>query len=659
MSRSPSRFLTTFLATLLLAPMAGAQFSLNLGLGAEGDSFEADVDPVTLDARVDAATGNNPAKLVLTAKIEPGWHVYSITQPPGGPQRTTIELDPSDRYQLAGEFAASTAYETHTEEVWPGVEIQEHADEVTWSAPLEIAAGGSVETIPVSGTVRLQACKEACLPLDLPFTVNATAAAAAASTDAVTPAPITDGGYDLSKVRFGEENTFGYIIVMAMLGGLALNLMPCVLPVIGLKVMSFVSQAGKSRVQAFALNVWYALGILAVFWVLAVLAITVGYSWGDQAGSPMFNVIMATLVLAMGLSLLGVWEIPIPGFLGSNTTQVAASQEGAFGAWLKGVVTTLLAIPCTGPGMALALGWAVDKSAPTVAMIFTAIGLGMASPYLLIGAFPGLVKFLPKPGAWMESFKQLMGFVLLATVVFLISLLPPEYVVPTLALLTATGLACWVYAGTPITASPADKWQSYALCGAILLGGGVLSFGWLLPDVVRPRIEYQIATAADARVAELLAANTGNAGESASGFDATQLLTTAQPVAVDGDWGPFSLTSLGDLAVERGKTVLVDFGAEWCLTCKTLEQTVLHTDAVEQAIERADVATLYADYTDYPAEIKATLASLRSQSVPVVAIFPGDDPYRPIVFRGGYTQGQLIEAIATAAGEPVEKIAAK
>ncbi|MEM1304949.1 MAG: thioredoxin family protein, partial [Planctomycetota bacterium] len=268
----------------------------------------------------------------------------------------------------------------------------------------------------------------------------------------------------------------------------------------------------------------------------------------------------------------------------------------------------------------------------------TAIGVGMALPYLLIGAFPWLVKFLPKPGAWMESFKQLMGFVLLGTVVFLISLLPLDYVVPTLAMLTATGLACWVYAGTPLTASAADRWQSYALCGAILLGGGVLSFGWLREDVVKPRIEG------------LFAANAAAGTPDTS----TAMLADWKPDA----WGPFSLAALGELSVERGETVLVDFGAEWCLTCKTLEQTVLHTDEVDRAIERAGVATMYADYTDYPAEVRETLAALRSQSVPVVAIFPGDTPYRPIVFRGGYTQSQLIEAIATAAGEPVEKIAA-
>ena len=442
------------------------------------------------------------------------------------------------------------------------------------------------------------------------------------------------------------------MLCWAALGGLALNLMPCVLPVIGLKVMSFVGQAGKSRFQAFALNVWYSLGIMAVFWVLAGLAITAGYSWGDQAGTPVFNVIMATLVMAMGLSLLGVWEIPIPGFLGSNKTQMAASQEGALGALLKGVITTMLAIPCTGPGMAFALGWSVGKSSLMVTLVFTAIGLGMASPYLIIGAFPGLVKFLPKPGAWMETFKQLMGFVLMATVVFLISLLPPAYVVPTLAMLTATALACWIYASTPITASSSGKSQSYALCGAVLLGGAVLSFGWLLEDVIKPRYDAHIATAAEEKIAQLLANN--EAGENVN----LQQLLAAKSGEPIGDWSPFSLANLAELAIGQGKTVMVDFGAEWCISCKALENTVLHTDAVDQAIERAGVATLYADYTDYPPEIEATLESLRCQGVPVVALFPADDPYRPIVFRGGYTQGQLIEAIATAAGEPVEKLAA-
>lgn len=640
---------------LVVAPRAAhAQFEMNFDFGGADPMGDTDFgpggEPVTVTAEVTPAeksSGPGNAVLSVTAQIAPGWHVYSVTQPKGGPQRTRIELAPSEQYRLLGEFTPSPDYETATDEFFPGVEIQEHADLVVWSAPIEIVAGATAQSVAITGTVRGQACEEVCQPFELPFAVNADAPVVAATEP--VPFEAAAGEFDLAKIDLGAEKSFGYYLYWAFIGGLILNLMPCVLPVIGLKVMSFVDQAGKSRLQAFSLNLWYALGILAVFWVLAALAFAIEYRWSDQGSTPWFYVAMSGLVLAMSLSLLGVWEIPIPGFLGSNKTQMAASREGVFGAWLKGVVTTLLAIPCTGPGMAVALGWSVGKPWTVIAAVFTAIGLGMASPYLIIGAFPGLVRFLPKPGMWMETFKQLMGFVLMGTVVYLLSLVQQEYVVPTLAMLTAIGLACWQYGKTPVTANASEKWQAYALCGAILMGGGVFSFGWLLPEVARPMLTTRVAAAATDRLKT----------QSDADPELTVRELLARASATDSEkWGAFSLEKLQALAVDQRKTVIVDFGASWCPNCHFLEKTVLQSDAVEQAIDASGVVTLFADYSDYPAEIRATLDSLRSQAVPVVAVFPGNDPYRPIVFRGGYTQQNILDAIAAAAGGATAKVAA-
>lgn len=386
--------------------------------------------------------------------------------------------------------------------------------------------------------------------------------------------------------------------------------MPCVLPVIGLKVMSFVQQAGQSRGQALALNLWYTLGILAVFWTLAGFAIFAGLSWGEQFGSSGFNIVMIGIVFAMALSMLGVWEIPIPGFVGGNTAHELGKKEGPVGAFLKGVVTTLLATPCTGPGMAVALGWAVRQPAAVTLLVFTVLGLGMALPYLVIGAFPQLVKFLPKPGAWMETFKQLMGFILLATAVWLMNALPIELLLPTVALLAGIGFACWVFARTPGYAPLGDRLQTYALSAALVAASAVFSYGWL----AKPQ-----------------AAN----------------------VVANSEWQPFTLANLGAATLADRQTVLVDFSAEWCLTCKTLEKAVLHTEPVEAALTANNVTTMYGDFTHRPPEIKQTIQALRSSGVPVIAIFPGDDPYRPIVFRGAYTQNDLLEAIARASGKQV------
>jgi thiol:disulfide interchange protein len=382
--------------------------------------------------------------------------------------------------------------------------------------------------------------------------------------------------------------------------------------VIGLKVMSFVEQAGKSRAHAFVLNAWFAVGIILVFLVLALLASlpklgvdATGLVWGGQNGSTVFNVAIASIVFAMALSLLGVWEVPIPGFFGSRSVHKAAAQEGPLGAVLKGVVTTILATPCTAPFMATAVAWAVSQPLVTTLVVFTSLGLGMASPYILIGVYPELLRFLPKPGAWMETFKQVSGFVLLATVVFILSYIEPTAVVPTILLLLGIAVACWLAARTPLTAELRDRVLAWSYAGAIVLVFIAISFGWL----------YRVANA-----------------------------------PADRGWQPFSLARLKQLAVDEGRTVLVDFSADWCINCKVFEKTVLHTKPVQQAIERSNAATMYADFTDYPDEIGRTIKALGENGVPVIAIFPGNAPYEPIVFGGGYTKDKLISGLERASG---------
>jgi thiol:disulfide interchange protein DsbD len=351
------------------------------------------------------------------------------------------------------------------------------------------------------------------------------------------------------------------------------------------------------------LNVWFAAGIIAVFLILGLLAATIGLTWGGQFGKTPFNVTMAAIVFAMALSLLGVWEIPIPGFFGSGSVQTAASKEGPLGAFLKGVVTTVLATPCTAPLMAAAIAWAVKQPIATNLAVFATVGLGMASPYLLIGVYPELLRFLPKPGAWMETFKQICGFVLLGTVVFILSFIESAAIVPTVLLLLGIGVACWLVARTPLTAELNSRLKSWASAAVIVLLFVGVSFG----------VMYRLAIAP---------------GESG--------------------WQPFSLARLQQVAVDEGKTVLVDFSAEWCWNCKALEKAVLHTAPIKDAIENSNVVTMYADFTKYPPEIERTIRALGGNGVPLIAVFPGGAPYHPIVFNGAYTQSDIVDAIAEA-----------
>jgi len=433
---------------------------------------------------------------------------------------------------------------------------------------------------------------------------------------------------DLQRLRENatsqiKEESLWAILVAAFFGGLILNIMPCVLPVIGLKVLSFIDQAGESRSRAFALNVAYAAGLLSIFLLLATLAAFAGYGWGKLFSLPWFNVAMATVIFAMALSFLGIWEIPIPGFVGSGKMAEAAGKEGLSGAFAKGVVTTILATPCTGPFMGTALVWAVAQPPATIYAVFLAIGLGMASPYLLIGAFPKLVAFLPKPGAWMDTFKQIMGFVLMGTVVYILTFIKAWYVVPTVGLLFAVWAGCWWIARTPYTAPASRK------AGAWLEAGVFVALMWVLMfpginELVSGRFAfpgiYDIMLARHERTVESQA----------------YIVAAAQQ-----DRPP---------AGENGEnTVLMAFTADWCATCKTLEGQVLDTPEVRALVARNNVVPVKADYTDTPPEVTRLLESLGARQVPVVAVFPAGSPNQPTgVFHGWYSQQEILDALEAA-----------
>ena len=389
-----------------------------------------------------------------------------------------------------------------------------------------------------------------------------TAGAASSSTDA---APST-GATNIQDIQFETQNPAEStplikILLSAFAGGFILNFMPCVLPVIGLKILSFVSQAGSDRVKVFNLNLWYSLGMLAVFWVLAVLAAAPvlglsenGFGWGQQFNYQGFAIPLVCVVFVMALSFLGVWEIPIPGFATSDTASELSQKEGLSGAFFKGVITTILATPCSAPGLIAAYGFAVNsKSVSMPFLIFTVMGLGMAMPYLVIGAFPSLIRFLPKPGEWMETFKQIMGFVLLGTVIFLMQNVSLENLLPTVALLFGLWFACW-WVGSLSESAPVDQtWRARGIAIVISLLAAVISFGGQVDafdmsfSSLRGKAQRDIRLMVDRQIAVAGASPTGGTPVSHSENELP--------------WEPYRPEYLEELV--QGNTVLVDFTADW------------------------------------------------------------------------------------------------
>ena len=487
------------------------------------------------------------ASLTVTLRPDEGWHVYDyLPKDPKKISKPTLIAISSPGWKTEKPIASSKPIQKKSG--IPSDPIQRfHAKPITWTIKIQVPDDAKTGAYAVSGGVGYQTCTDVTCdpPTGATFigklVIGDKEAGVAAlefekSKYATISKLIETGsktelfkeeekkepkeaaigsGFDVSKIVVVKpERPMATILLLAFVGGFVLNFMPCVLPVIGLKVMSFVQQAGEDRKKTLALNVVYSLGLLSIFWILALAASVFSLGWGEQFNNDPFTITILAVIFVMALSFLGVWEIPIPGFASSGKANELTEKEGYSGAFFKGVITTILATPCSGPGLASALAYCAGKPPTIVFLVFTFVGLGMAVPYLLIGAFPQLVRFIPKPGAWMDTFKQLMGFVLLGTVVYMFTFLEPASVIPSLAFLFALWFGCWWIGRTPITAQFGKK---------VIAWGTAVCFA-------------------------------GFVGYFAFGYDGSEKYQLP--------WERFSLASMEDLT-ESQQTVLVDFTADW------------------------------------------------------------------------------------------------
>ncbi len=676
------RWLCALAAAIVLglipsAGLAWGQPEESLRLGGPAGLGQGTPDPkLVVTGQIVLTHDGQRAQLRVTATIEPGWYIYSVTQPPGGPVRTRIRLDPSDDYEVAGDWQADPAPVKKKSEAFDGLTVETQSGKVTWTAPVRLNPSVDPSRLTISGAVFAQRCdQDTCLPpRNFRFTAKVEPAAAEASAGPVRggahapssesaraepvvppsgPSP-SASAFDPDQLkahlqRERDETNLASQMLLGFLGGILLNFMPCVLPVIGLKLMSFLAQAGRSRIEALMLNVWYSLGLLSVWLLLGTLGVVFSLGLGEIFRYQGFNVVLAAVVFAMALSFLGVWEIPIPGFAGGGRAVAMAQREGLVGAFSKGILTTLLATPCVGPLMGSAVAWSVRQPPAVTYLVFASVGLGMASPYLAIGAFPKLIRFLPKPGAWMDTFKNVMGFVLLGTVVYLFTFLEATYLAPSFGLLVAVWAACWWIARTPLTAPIHARLCSWAEAAAflgvawiVLFPGidemipGRYSFGGV-HDVMKARFDRLIEQRVAARTGSGDRPPQAPSPESAAGAPQHGL-----------PWQPFTTRADFERLLAAGNTVLVDFTADWCPTCKTLEALVLNTQDVRAAVQRHGVVTLQADWTYEAPEVTALLDLLGARQVPTLAIFPADRPNEPIVFRSGYTVQRVVEALEKA-----------
>jgi len=537
------------------------------------------------EASSSVVVAGGSVKLALTVIPTPPYHVYDYapTDPNTGIKPTLLVLQAPEGWQISGPEPSGTPV---VKEEPGGTTLIYYEEPVTWTLTVAVPAGTAAGEYDLTGGVAYQVCKEdTCDPptgvdyqLRITVASEATAKPVALSltessysklsqqalvmagsisdVGAETPDPKGSGdssagkGFQIDQLKVSgeaDDSSLMVILLIAFAAGFILNFMPCVLPVIGLKIVSFVQQAGESRQRVFMLNLWFSIGLISVFMVLAMMAKLMGLGWGDQFRNLPFNVVLTAIVFVFALSFLGVWEIPIPGFVASGKASEVAEQEGPAGAFCKGVLTTVLATPCSGPLLVPALTWAVAQPALITYLGFLCVGLGMAFPYLVIGANPQLIRFLPKPGAWMETFKNIMGFVLLATVVFLMTIVSSisiPAVLPVFTFLIGLWAACWWIGRTPLTAEFSE--QIKAWCGGAVVAAcsGWIAFGFV-DNMMSARYEGQAAR--DVERFKVVAAKQAKENK-----HATEEL----------DWQPFSSGLLQELT-EQGNTVFVDFTADW------------------------------------------------------------------------------------------------
>lgn len=433
-----------------------------------------------------------------------------------------------------------------------------------------------------------------------------------------SPPPRVDGGPKQAK---GEDVPLGMALLFAFIGGLVLNVMPCVLPVISLKIFSFMRQAGDRQAIVIVHSVVFSIGVVASFLALAGLLLALraagqAIGWGFQFQSPMFVAAMCALVFVLSLSLFGVFMIG-GSLMGAGAGLTA--REGPAGSFFSGVLATTLATPCTAPFMGTALGFAIAQPAAVTLLVFAALGAGMAAPYLILAAHPALLKRLPRPGPWMEVFKQATGFLMMGTAVWLLWVFgatrSTDAVMRLVAYLLLLGFGCWVIGQFT---GPAHRAAARALAwttGIIIAVGGWI---WL----VTPTADMP--------------------GEGMPSAQKTKGIV----------WVPYSRAALEELLL-AGKPVFVDFTAEWCLTCKVNERVALAPASTVALFREHGVVAMKADWTAKDPEITRALESFGRSGVPLYVYYAAGKRDDPMVLPGILTPGIVRRAIE-GAGKPTE-----
>ena len=493
------------------------------------------------------------------------------------------------------------------------------------------SVGEKYDSLGTEATFHYQACDNSICLAPASKTISLSGnAASAKSSNVNSSAKKNDSENEVAANTSDNENSetsdagatasAGIIALLffAFLGGIILNLMPCVLPVLSLKLFSLIKQAGESRGRLLALGGATTAGILASFWALAavVAAVKAGggsAGWGMQFQSAGFIAFMVVILTAFAMSFFGVFEVWLPW--GATTKMDEAGHKAGFaGAFFTGALLVLLSTPCSAPFLGTAMGFAFAQTTPVLFLFFTAAGVGLALPYMLVSAFPKILKVFPKPGPWMVKLQKVMGVLLLATVAWLLWIVNEQAGLSGVWLMVAmaTGSSGFSTAiGKYAPPGTSFKREIFAIGGSI----AILVAAWIVS--IGPQYERAASEKFNARMQEQMTA--------------------------DG-WYRYSPALIEEFA-KANRTVFIDATADWCLTCKTNEAAVLNRDEFRRAMDSLNVALVKADWTRETPEVNALLKSMHKSGVPAYAIYPAGDASKQIVLPELLTTAAIVEKI--------------
>ncbi|MBV6885711.1 protein-disulfide reductase DsbD family protein [Xanthomonas euvesicatoria] len=584
--------------------------------GASGQTAGVDALPLPAEQALnfEAIVGDGNS-LLLRFTPAPGYYIYrdrtSLALEGASGVRTGLPRWPQGKAHRDEHFGDVVVYFDQAEVTLPL--LRDHPDpaHVTLVATFQGCQTDGICYPPMTRRVALDVPAGTVSPQNqaqaAPLMISPLAAGQApvepapAASTAVPVADASAGNPERTPPPHADKGLLG-MLVLALLGGLVLNLMPCVLPILSLKVLG-LAHSGESRSHARSHAIWYSLGVLVSFAAIGGLVIGLraagqAAGWGFQLQQPWFVAALAYLMFAVGLSLSGVFT------LGTNLGgigQSLAARNGPLGDFFTGVLACVVASPCIAPFMGTALAYAFTAPALLAMLVFLVLGLGLALPFLLIGFVPSLARRLPTPGAWMETLKQVLAFPMYLTAIWLLWVLGKQRGVDALALMlvgaTLLALGLWCF--------ERSRWKSHRLGMGLATTTLVLA---LVPVVAVTRLSLPAATAAEGEVA-------------------------------------FSPQLLDRLRADN-RVVFVNMTADWCVTCKANEKNVLSSAEFRDALRRVDAVYMKGDWTNVDPAISTFLDQHQAVGVPLYVVYgPGAPPaILPTVLTGAITEDALLRA---------------